>query len=782
MSSKTTARRSTVQSKKRKRNKSQIKRFVLNLNATEILNVISFLGFGLAILCISFLGQVNEPRPLILKEYARERIVAEFPFEYKSVLATQAKAALIQARTPPIFNHTDVPYKRFLQFIELIENLHAKYEIAQSKDNASELSSLSEFFSEQLKLENDVPAVDPSLIAQFYNQSTSRERNKLFKACTSILTELYATGIYDARMHELLKTKNIFISISNLSEDKELEFSPLTYEDALAQLKLKINVIAKDNSQAQELFKFYQHGLKPNLIFSEKETQSAIDQAIADLEPTLFKFSQGETLIAPGQLITDLDIEKIKAYATAEKERVGDNLIFNELFLQRSFITFILLVILYLFIRYGLKDSPRRTTILAVSATAIILNLILSRLVLEFGSLIFQNNEALLALLPNFIPIALAPILIAVLVGALPGILSALVISILFCLGFENSLEQWLITFLPGIVGVYAAYNTRSRSKLLRAGLMTGLISAFGFTVVSLLNENSLTFISQQVFTSIGIGLITGVIAVGLISAFEQIFQITTSITLLELTDFNHPILRKMQLEAPGTYHHSLMVANLSENAADAIGSNPLLCRVCCLFHDIGKLVKPEYFSENQRGDNPHDEKNPSMSALVIKAHVKEGVEIARQEKLPKVIIDVIQQHHGTSLIKYFYHQAQKQRHTDQEEKVHKFGDSQHANDPLNQSTYRYDGPRPRFKESAIIFFADAVEATSRSLKKISQPAVEEMIDTLFESRIKDGQLDECPLTFVELNQIKTSFTRTLLNMLHSRVEYPKDSEIESVE
>lgn len=778
MSTKKTARRSAVQSKQRKNFKSGIIGLIHNVKAIEILGALSFIGFGLAILCISFLGQVNEARPLILKEYARERIVAEFPFEYESALATKEKAELIQAKTPPIFNRTDDTYQRFLRFIELIENLHAKHEIKQSENenNTTELSSLSEFFKEQLQLESDLPTVDPTLIAQFYNQTTSKERGKLFKACTSVLNQLYTTGIYDARMHELGQTKNIFISVSNLSEEEQKEVSPIAYEDALVRLKLKINALAKDSSQAQELFKLFQNGLKPNLIFSESETKNAIDQAIADLEPTVYNFNQGDTLIAPGQLITAFEIEKIKAYALAENERVGDNLIFNELFLKRSFITFILLLILYLFIRYGLKDSPKRTTILAVSATAIILNLIFSRLVLELGSLIFQNNEALLALLPNFLPIALAPILTAVLVGALPGILSALVISILFCLGFDNSLEQLLITFLPGIVGVYAAYKTRSRSKLLRAGLMTGLVSAFGYTIISLLNENSIALISQQIFASIGVGLITGVIVVGLLSAFEQIFHITTSITLLELTDFNHPILRKMQIEAPGTYHHSLMVANLSENAADAIGSNPLLCRVCCLFHDIGKLVKPEYFSENQRGDNPHNEKNPSMSALVIKAHVKEGVEMARQEKLPKVIIDVIQQHHGTSLIKYFYHQAQKQRHLDLEENDHKTGD------PLNQSTYRYDGPRPRFKESAIIFFADAVEATSRSLKKISQPAIEEMIDGLFESRIKDGQLDECPLTFAELNKIKTSFTRTLLNMLHSRIEYPKDSEIESID
>jgi len=454
-------------------------------------------------------------------------------------------------------------------------------------------------------------------------------------------------------------------------------------------------------------------------------------------------------------------------------------MVFNKLFIGRFLLTAILLSTLLLFIRYSLKSNRDKKTILGVSAFALILNLLIFRIIMEFGQSLFVNNEPLIGLIPNLMPIALAPILTAVLVGAVPGILTALLISVLFCLGFDNSIEQMLITFLPGVVGVYASFKIRSRSKLLRAGLLSGVTSALGYIIISLLNEASPALISQQIICSTIIGLITGIAAVGLLPALEQVFKITTSITLLELTDFNHPLLRKMQFEAPGTYHHSLMVANLSENAADAIGSNPLLCRVCCLFHDIGKLVKPEYFSENQRGINPHDERNPSMSALVIKAHVKEGVEMAKQEGLPKIIIDIIKQHHGTSLIKYFYHQSKKQKSIEDNAVQ-----SQYQNTPsdvsIHESTYRYDGPRPRFKESAIIFFADAVEAASRSLKKVSQPAIEELIDGIFDNRIKDGQLDECPLTFKELHEIKTSFTRTLLNMLHTRVEYPKDSEIES--
>jgi putative nucleotidyltransferase with HDIG domain len=335
----------------------------------------------------------------------------------------------------------------------------------------------------------------------------------------------------------------------------------------------------------------------------------------------------------------------------------------------------------------------------------------------------------------------------------------------------------FLIAFLAGVVGVFAASNIRKRSQLVRAGLLVGVSSAIAGAAIALLNGFPAGLVGQQTLIALIVGVVTGVLAVGLLPIFEQVFKISTEITLLELTDFNHPLLRRMQLEAPGTYHHSLMVANLSENAAAEIGASPLLCRVCSFFHDIGKLVKPEYFVENQRdGINPHDEKNPSMSALVIKAHVKEGVEMARKNKLPRVITDVIRQHHGTSLIQYFYYQAQQREKKDEKNGSAKSPSSNKTEQTrIDESTYRYDGPRPAFKESAIIFFADGIEAASRTLKKVTQPNVEELIDNMFQSRIKDGQLDECPLTFQELDKIRKSFIYTVLNMLHARIEYPKD-------
>ncbi len=300
---------------------------------------------------------------------------------------------------------------------------------------------------------------------------------------------------------------------------------------------------------------------------------------------------------------------------------------------------------------------------------------------------------------------------------------------------------------------------------------MSGLVLAGFALLLGWTEEMNQGLIIKSILGAQATGIVTGIVVVGLLPVLEGLFKRTTDITLLELTDFNHPLLRRMQMDAPGTYHHSLMVANLSENAANAIGANSLLCRVCCMFHDIGKLVKPDYFTENQRdGINPHAEHTASFSALIIKSHVKEGVDLAIKHHLPRPVIDVIRQHHGTTLIRYFFEQARAQAKKNASSSTGPTPDPNAA----AESTFRYDGPKPKFKESAIILFADSVEAASRSLQKVSPQAVEDLIDAIIREKVDDGQINDAPLTVQEIALIKRSFTFTLLNSLHSRVVYPK--------
>ena len=252
-------------------------------------------------------------------------------------------------------------------------------------------------------------------------------------------------------------------------------------------------------------------------------------------------------------------------------------------------------------------------------------------------------------------------------------------------------------------------------------------------------------------------------LAAPLLWGMERGFGVTTDIALLELSDTNRDILKNLSMKAPGTFNHSLQVANLAEAAADAVGANALRARVGALYHDIGKTLKPEYFIENQRpGENPHDNIKPSMSALVIAAHVKEGVILGKEQNLPKVVVDFIASHHGTGLIEYFYRKAQED-----------------AEDPatVDESDYRYPGPRPRSNEQAIVMLADSVEAASRSLDKPTPKRLESLIDGIVAARIADGQLDESSLTFADVSRIKDAFHALLCGIYHFRVRYPDQAE-----
>ncbi|MEC8279664.1 MAG: HDIG domain-containing metalloprotein, partial [Verrucomicrobiota bacterium] len=613
-------------------------------------------------------------------------------------------------------------------------------------------------------------------------ETKPKERSALFNDALSLLKEIYEDGIYSDKSSESAGPQVTVIQL--VDEDGRYNLPDArSLADALVALRVKINSLSGNSATARALFDIFRGGLEPNLLYSAIGTDRAIQRALDQLEPSVIDFKEGDTLIEPGTMINEADIERIAAYRQVELDRRGNSLIFNQLFIERLILTTILLIAVCIYLKQGMHGLQNRNRAIVITAVSILLNLLIIRIIMEIGESALINSRPSLSMLPYVAPYALAPIIVAVLVGGAPAVLSALIVAVVFGIIQNNSVEFILIAFLSGVVGAYVSTNIRKRSKLVRSGLLAGATAAIAAAAIGFLNGFSFGIVGQQTLVALVVGLLTGILAVGLLPVFEQLFKITTEITLLELTDFNHPLLRRMQMEAPGTYHHSLMVANLSENAAAAIGASPLLCRVCCLFHDIGKLVKPEYFTENQRdGVNPHDEKNPSMSALVIKAHAKEGVEMARKEKLPRVIIDVIRQHHGTTLIQYFYYQANERAKVKQDGTLQPFPAKANAKCKkkaketikVDESTYRYDGPKPAFKESAIIFFADSVEAASRTLKKVTQPNVEELVERIFKDRIEDGQLDNCPLTFQELDQIRKSFIYTVLNMLHARVEYPR--------
>src|SRR2546430_59849 len=380
-------------------------------------------------------------------------------------------------------------------------------------------------------------------------------------------------------------------------------------------------------------------------------------------------------------------------------------------------------------------------------------------------------------------PYAFAPLVLSVLLGRNHGLYAAVFVSLWSSVLFGRIDAPLLVTSLiSGFTAVSLTLQVRRRSKLIRAGIGVGLaiwLLSLPFRLIGPINlfspiANDWGMIGLQSALAVGNGILTAMVVGGALPILENLFQITTDISWLEASDLNHPLLRRMTIEAPGTYHHSLVVANLAEAAAEKIGANATLCRVCAYFHDVGKLVKPEYFTENMNFErNPHDDLAPTMSALIIIAHVKEGVDLALKHGLNKQIIDVIQQHHGTSLVYYFY-----QRALQQQEDARAGGKIMNIREEdipeVQEESFRYPGPKPQTKESAIVSLADIVESASRSLEKPTPQKIEQLVNELIEERIADGQLDECDLTLGELRMIAERYRFTLMTMLHTRIAYPK--------
>lgn len=335
--------------------------------------------------------------------------------------------------------------------------------------------------------------------------------------------------------------------------------------------------------------------------------------------------------------------------------------------------------------------------------------------------------------------------------------------SILVCVALDQGVGFFLIQFMGVLTTVYLLDEIRTRSKLIEVGGAAALAMIAATAAAGAVSMDPVQFIARNCLYAGAAGLAAGFVILGILPFIEKQFKITTAMTLLELADASQPLLRRLAIEAPGTYNHSLQVATLSEAAAEAIGANSLLCRVASYYHDIGKVNKPDYFIENQSGGkNKHINLSPSVSLLIIIGHVKDGVEMAREYNLPPSIIPFIQQHHGTTLIEYFYHQACRRE------------DAAGVDGPeVPETQYRYPGPKPKTKEIAIVMIADAVESAVRAMPEPNASRIEALVHELALKRLMDGQFDECDLTFRDLEQIERALAKTLLGIYHGRIQYP---------
>lgn len=492
--------------------------------------------------------------------------------------------------------------------------------------------------------------------------------------------------------------------------------------------------------------------LRPNLIYNAAATEEAIEEAVKQVLPVQRTIQQGQMIIREGDPVTQEHIDILRQLGVQRSAGFGVTLGGVALFVAMTFL--ICIAYLRMYHREILKQG--RLMMLLGLIFVLIVAIAKAITVIQIG-----ERPEINVLVSYLIPVSAGSMLVAILLNQQLAYLFTFVAAIFVGLLTQGSPIPFVATaFASGAVGVLWVSRLNQTGDLARSGLyIAGANTVTILTMAMLYTGMTTSLVLTGIFFGILNGFLSAILTIGLLPYLETVFSVTSMVKLLELSNPNQELLRKLLVEAPGTYHHSIMVGNLAESAAERIGAHSLTVRVGAYYHDIGKLKRPYFFVENQlASDNPHEKIAPSLSALIITSHIKDGVEMARGKRLPPQIIDFIEQHHGNSLVKYFYSRA-----LEEDKEGH-----------VNEETFRYEGPKPQSKEVALVMLADAVEAAVRSLQDPTPGRIEGMVRRIIKDRLNDGQLEECDLTFRDLNIIAESFSKVLTGVYHSRIEYPE--------
>ncbi|MBL9210043.1 MAG: HDIG domain-containing protein [Opitutaceae bacterium] len=739
------------------------------MERSRLVAALIFIVTVAAIVVISSAGVSTLNAPVLVNEVATSRITALVPFTYQSAERTRAAREQLLDRLPPVYRLDQEPLRRFEAAAQKLLEQLAEFETRLANGGIAagtrrvELARIADTFNSHGPY--DATAED---IASVLAAGDAKTRVEIFENGLATLRDLYARGITDSALGSLSPGNAVVFQIAR-ADGNVVQRSVQTKEEALTVLRVSLGSHNLSRQAAQAYFRIFLSGLTANVVFDRVATEARHEIAARAVPSVKVNVARGQMIVEAGTRVSPEQHEMLVAHRQYVRDHGDGELNENLTLFGRVLLVIAMVFASLIYIRIEDPETLRSNTRCGLLALVVIVNLALVRANYSLGGAeFFVRDGSWASTLPYVAPTAFAPLIVAILIDAGSGIFMALLISIFTGVIYGNRLDLLVLTFLSSLVAIYFGRDARQRGRLVRAAGAGGLTIAAFAAMIGFANQTPIDTLVRQMVAGLGTGVLTGIGVVGLLPVLESLFKRTTDITLLELTDYNHPLLRQMQLEAPGTYHHSLVVAQLSENAANAIGANPLVARVCALFHDVGKTLNPLYFGENQRDrTNPHGDLTPAESARVIKQHVPDGVDLAVKHRLPRTVIDVIKQHHGTTLVRYFYQRAVEESRAPFAGKTAPFI-------PLPEELpFRYDGPRPQCKESAIISLADGVEATTRSLRQARPEDLQDTVNRIVAERIADGQLDEAPLTLEEITRIKNSFQFTLLNMLHSRVAYP---------
>jgi len=676
-------------------------------NIQKILKDERFLRFSvlLGTFIILFALSVNNviPQKYDLKEGQVSPADIKSPRDFIDEIATKEKIQTAIANIPLQYSKNNDLQRDAInkakQFFDLIKDMKARDESEKNKVD---------YIKANLNLK-----VDDEIILYFLKLDSAKLDNA---------SALLIKGLSD------------LLNLEILQNDDE------SFNVAYDYLKKSILESNLDFTTKNSLLILSKNFIRPNMFIDVKKTNELQELVKKQVEPVYIRKNQ--VIVSKGQTVTAQHIILLNKAGVLKNNSKSDVANYISLILIITLTEFLVLFYLYKFKNRVYFDVNKFTLVF----------------------LILCLNTVLIAATKNIslyvIPVAFMPIILTMIFDHELAFFIFSISILMLAILTKFVIEVLFIYLIGGLLGVIFVHNLHDRSNVMFGGVLIGFLNSLIILSLGLILGKEFTQVFINMSYTIAGGIFSSVLAIGIMPIFEQIFDVVTPIKLMELSNPNQPLLKKVLFEAPGTYHHSILVGNLAEAAAEKIGANSLLARVGAYYHDIGKIKRPYFFKENQiTNDNPHDNLTPKLSAMIISSHVKDGIELAEQYKLPNIIKQIIEEHHGTTLIKYFYVVAKKN------------------GEDIDVESFRYSGPKPRLKESAIVMLADCVEAAVRSLGNVTLKDIQETVEKIIEEKINDGQLDESSLTLKDIMNIKISFINVLQGIFHNRIEYPEITE-----
>lgn len=709
---------------------------------------------------LAFLG-ISETYQYNIGDIAREDVRVNRDVQYSIQSETLRKKEQAAETTPIVFDKDQSVMNERLRTVNLL--FKYVYEVLKENPPIGTDDRTFQLIALKAKLPPFLKYSDRALLGIL----KSNEPERIRRMANRILVYVMDEGVLDQPYGNPLEINNMNVSIRTINATgNTIEISKsvnelVTLNRVKQDIGRKTNAIARflPQDERKSIQSIVKNNIRANLTFNAEETRRRISEAVKTATPVMGLLKRGQTIVREGDTITTEVLDKIRIINTHTVTR-NVNYMAGVFLVQLMFLMIFGYIILF---NYDRLFPDKRTSY-------IIFSLIIIFMIYTFFVARVENITNTKIIFTLLLPIPFITMMVAILNNIyLSMIVGLFVLFFSFAISGESS-PALIVAFSSALMGAFMARGIERRSGFLRTGLIIGLINAVIVVAMGLMGEFVFSDMLKNAQLAIASGIINAILVLGVFPLYETIFGVTTNFKLLELSDLNASIFKKMLIKAPGTYNHSLMVANMAEAACKDIGANHLLARVGGYYHDIGKINDSGMYIENKITDMRAKSLSPLEYSRLIISHVHKGVEKARKDNLPESIVDFIKEHHGRSTMTYFYHQALE--HVDAGMKGR----------AINKDDFQYPGPNPHTRETAVVMLADAVEAASRSIQEPTEEKLEGLVRKIVYNKLNEGELENSDLTMSDLNKIQKSFLRLLNGIFHTRIEYPTKMELETLE